>query len=54
MNSYFHVNSIAKMMTAGSDNGITAQYYMPTSFKMRPSKIVMSAEIKLILLVFIN
>ena len=59
MNSYFHVNSIAKMMTARSDNGITAIIYPhffenDTTKVVRLSKIVMSAEIKLMLLVFIN
>ena len=47
------------MMTARSDNGITAIIYPhffenDTTKVVRLSKIVMSAEIKLMLLVFIN
>ena len=49
MISYFQIDSIAKMLTARPDNGVTKSYKFKKSFyiiKMaRSSKILMSAEI---------
>ena len=58
MISYFHIDSIAKMLTAGSENGITAKRksrhktrhfkfkkYFNITKMARSSKILMPAEI---------
>ena len=46
---YFHIDSIAKMLTARSDNGVTKSYKFKKSFDIikmaRSSKILMPAEI---------
>ena len=49
MISYFHIGSIAKMLTARRDNDVTKSYKFKKSFNIikmaRSSKILMSAEI---------
>ena len=46
---YFHIDSIAKMLTARPDNGVTKSYKFKKSFDIikmaRSSKILTSAEI---------
>ena len=48
MISYFHIDNIAKMLTARPDNGVTKSYKFKISFdiiKIARSKILLSAEI---------
>ena len=49
MISYFHIDSIAKMLTAMPDNGVTKSYKFKKSFEIikmaRSSKILISVEI---------
>ena len=51
MISYFYIDSIAKMLTARPDNGITKSYKFKKSFDIikmaKSSKILMPAEIKI-------
>ena len=49
MISYFHIDSIAKMLVARSDNGVSKSYKFKKSFDIitmeRSSKILMPAQI---------
>ena len=49
MITYFDIDSIAKMLTASPDNGVTKSYKFKKSFDIikmvRSSKMLMSAEI---------